>query len=386
MQQKEIIAMILAGGRGSRLQGLTRKTSKPAVHFGGGYRLIDFCLSNCYHSGLEVVGVLTQYEPQKLHKYIGNGRPWYLDRNKDGIYILPPYINSQGNKKWYQATANAIYQNIEFIDSYNPENILILSADHIYKMDYNKMLEYHKSKGADATISVIQVPWEETHHFGILNVEENNLIKDFIEKPDNSSSNLASMGIYIFNWKTLKKYLIKDNQNSSSSHDFGKNIIPGMLENNIKLFAYKFDSYWKDVGTINNLWKANMDILSKDNQLNLSSNKWPIYSRYNRPFQHSKISQARVENSLISSNSQLCGQIKNSIIGQGSYIGEDCQITNSIIMPEVKIKRQVKINRAIIGRGAVIESGVSIEGERGDEIKLVEEDSLVKKQKERAYF
>lgn len=368
MSKKEIVAMILAGGQGSRLGVLTKSVAKPAVPFGGKYRIIDFPLSNCSNSGIYTVGVLTQYKPLELNAHIGIGNPWDLDRRDGGVSVLPPYQKEKGGN-WYKGTANAIYQNIEFVDRYDPEYVLILSGDHIYKMDYSKMLDFHKKNNADATIAVIKVPKEEASRFGIMNTNEDMSIYEFEEKPKNPKSTLASMGIYIFNWKTLKKYLKEDELDKLSSNDFGKNIIPKMIDSNKKMFAYAFEGYWKDVGTIDSLWEANMDLLSKGNKLNLYDEEWRIYSvNHSSPAQYIGV-DAKVKNSLVVEGCHIEGSVNNSVIFQGVNIGKNSVVTDSVIMPNVTIGDNVTINKAIIGAGASIGED-SIVG-NGDEIKVI---------------
>ena len=331
MGRKEIVAMILAGGQGSRLGVLTKDIAKPAVPFGGKYRIIDFPLSNCSNSGIYTVGVLTQYKPLDLNAYIGIGDPWDLDRRNGGVTILPPYQGEKGGA-WYKGTANAIYQNIQFIDRYEPEYVLILSGDHIYKMDYYKMLDFHKSHNADATIAVINVPLDEASRFGIMNTNEDSTIYEFEEKPKNPKSTNASMGVYIFKWSVLKGYLIQDEMDKDSSNDFGKNIIPKMLNSGRKLVAYPFKGYWKDVGTIESLWEANMDLLKIDNELNLYDSEWKIYSDNQiRPAQHIG-EKAKIANSLIVEGCIVNGEVEDSILSQGVTVGKNTIIRDSVIM------------------------------------------------------
>ncbi|MDS0528464.1 glucose-1-phosphate adenylyltransferase [Clostridium sp. SHJSY1] len=368
MGKNEIVAMILAGGQGSRLGVLTKKLAKPAVPFGGKYRIIDFPLSNCANSGIYTVGVLTQYKPLELNAHIGIGEPWDLDRKCGGVRILPPYQEEKGGK-WYKGTANAIYQNIEFVDGAEPEYILILSGDHIYKMDYTKMLDFHKERGADATIAVIEVPKNEASRFGIMNTREDMSIYEFEEKPEKPKSNLASMGIYIFNWKTLKKYLKEDEANKTSSNDFGKDIIPGMLSDGNKMVAYPFKGYWKDVGTIDSLWEANMDLLKDDNELNLYDEDWKIYSvNPVRPAQY--IGEgAKIKNSLIVEGCVVNGEIENSVLFQGVQVGKNSIIRDSVIMTNAKIGDNVIIEKAIVGSNAIVRKDCKIGLE--DEIAII---------------
>lgn len=368
MGKNEMVAMILAGGQGSRLGVLTKKLAKPAVPFGGKYRIIDFPLSNCSNSGIYTVGVLTQYKPLELNAHIGIGEAWDLDRAQGGVSILPPYQEEKGGE-WYKGTANAIYQNIEFVDRYDPEYILILSGDHIYKMDYTKMLDFHKEKQAEATIAVIEVPMDEACRFGIMNTREDLSVYEFEEKPKNPKNNLASMGVYIFNWKTLKKYLREDESDKTSKNDFGMNIIPSMLGNGNKMVAYPFKGYWKDVGTIDSLWEANMDLIREDNELDLHEEDWKIYSvNPVRPAQYIG-ENAKVSNSLIVEGCVVNGQVENSILFQGVQIGKNSVIRDSIIMTDAKIGDNVVIEKAIVGSGAIVRKDCKIS--LGDEIAII---------------
>lgn len=357
--KKEWIAMLLAGGQGSRLYTLTQNIAKPAVPFGGKYRIIDFPLSNCVNSGVDTVGVLTQYQPLELNSYIGNGQPWDLDRNNGGVHILPPYQKQKGSD-WYTGTANAIYQNIPFIDRYDPEYVLILSGDHIYKMDYSKMLGFHKEKNADCTIAVIDVPMEEASRFGIMSCDEDMKIFQFEEKPKNPTSTLASMGIYIFNWKKLRYYLEKDENTEGSSKDFGKNIIPDMLSNNEGMFAYTFDSYWKDVGTIDSLWEANMDLINPNVPLELHDKSWKIYSRTPILPPHFISDTSLVQNSLVTEGSSVSGKVDFSVIFAGVTVEEGAEVCDSIVMPGAVIKKGAKINYSIIAENTVIGENASV--------------------------
>lgn len=322
MAKKEVVAMLLAGGQGKRLKGLTKSLAKPAVYFGGTYRIIDFPLSNCSNSGIDTVGVLTQYEPLVLHSYIGIGSDWDLDRKNGGVYVLPPHEREDGSN-WYRGTADAIYRNLNFIEQFDPEHVLILSGDHIYKMDYEKMLQYHKEKDADCTISVIDVPLEEASRFGLLNTHDDYRIYEFEEKPPEPKSTLASMGIYLFKWDVLKRFLIQDEQQASTSYDFGKDIIPLLLENEKSLYAYPFEGYWKDVGTIHSLWESNMDLLDEETPFNLNDPDWRIYTRNpNQPAQYISPS-AKVRNCIISEGSVVYGEVKHSVLFYGIEVGED---------------------------------------------------------------
>jgi glucose-1-phosphate adenylyltransferase len=376
MIKKEIIAMILAGGQGTRLGILTKKVAKPAVPFGGKYRIIDFPLSNCSNSSIDTVGVLTQYQPLILNTHIGIGSPWDLDRRNGGVALLPPFMQEDGGN-WYKGTANAIYQNTSFIDRYDPEYVLILSGDHIYKMDYSKMLEYHKEKQAEATIAVIEVPLNEASRFGIMNTRENSEIYEFEEKPKNPKSNLASMGVYIFNWKTLKKLLREDELDKESSNDFGKNIIPKMLNSGMSLYAYSFKGYWKDVGTVESLWEANMDLIDDSNELNIHDNEWKIYSvNPMRPAQYIG-AHADVKNSLVVEGCVIHGEVKNSVLFPGVYVGKNSKIVDSVIMENTKIGDNVTIEKAIIGNNATVRRNCKIGN--SEKITLISENQDIKK-------
>ncbi|MGL4873532.1 MAG: glucose-1-phosphate adenylyltransferase [Clostridium sp.] len=353
MKKNDIVAMILAGGQGSRLGVLTKKLAKPAVPFGGKYRIIDFPLSNCSNSGIYTVGVLTQYKPLELNSHIGIGSPWDLDRRGSGVSILPPYQEEKGGM-WYKGTANAIYQNIEYIDSYSPKYVLILSGDHIYKMDYSKMLDFHKEKKADATIAVIDVSLEEASRFGIMNTNSDSTIYEFEEKPTFPKSTNASMGIYIFNWENLKRHLEEDEKNPVSNNDFGKNIIPKMLDEGSTLVAYPFDGYWKDVGTIKSLWEANMDLLDKDNKLCLHDDEWKIYSENTISPAAIIGEEANLKNSLVVEGCLVKGKVEGSVLFQGVHIGRNTIIKDSVIMNNAYIEDNVVIEKAIIGAEARI--------------------------------
>ncbi|MBE7015867.1 MAG: glucose-1-phosphate adenylyltransferase [Ruminococcaceae bacterium] len=359
MNGKDCVAMILAGGQGSRLGALTKNVAKPAVPFGGKYRIIDFPLSNCVHSGIDTVGVLTQYQPLELNTYIGNGSPWDLDRNHGGVYVLPPYQSAQAGE-WYKGTANAIYQNLSFLDRFAPSNVLILSGDHIYKMPYGEMLEVHKESEAAITIAVMPVPWEEASRFGIMNVDENGLIVEFEEKPANPKSNLASMGIYIFNYDILKKYLVDDERNSESSNDFGKNIIPEMLKNGEKMVSYRFEGYWKDVGTVQSLWEANMDIIDNPPKFDITDEKWSIYSRNTALAAQYIGKNAEIKGSTVTQGCIICGNVEHSVIFSNVKVGEGSQVIDSVVMPGVQIGENVTVRNAVIGSGAIIEDNAVI--------------------------
>lgn len=368
--KQEMVAMLLAGGEGKRLGPLTRKTAKPAVNFGGKYRIIDFPLSNCTNSGITTVGVLTQYEPLELNRYLGIGTAWDLDRRNGGLAILPPY-QAQSGKNWYEGTANAIYRNLSYIDDYNPDYVLILSGDHIYKMDYKKMLEAHKKQQADVTISVMEVPWDEASRFGILNTADDLRINEFEEKPEEPKSNLASMGIYIFNWSVLREHLIKDAEDETSSFDFGKNIIPNTLLQGLDVFAYKFKGYWKDVGTIQSLWEANMDLLEEEPPFDLYDPEWKIYSVNPNQTPQYIGKDACVEQSVINEGCHIEGEVQHSVLFYDVRVGEGSLVKDSVIMPGARIGKDVTIHRAIVASCAVIEDGATV-GEPGGEIVVIE--------------
>ena len=351
--------MFLAGGQGTRLQVLTKDMAKPAVPFGGKYRIIDFPLSNCSNSGISTVGVLTQFMPLELNSYMGNGNPWDLDRVDGGLTILPPYTAGKTGE-WYKGTANAIYQNIKYIEQYNPEYVLILSGDHIYKMNYNKMLEFHKEKGADLTVAHIDVPLEEASRFGILNTDDDLRIVEFLEKPKNPVSTKASMGIYIFNWKVLKEYLIRDEENPESEKDFGKNIIPMLLEEDRRIYAFPFAGYWKDVGTIESLWEANMDLIKRKEDFNISDKTWKIYYRHEGRLPQYIGESAEVTESMISDGTIVLGKVHESIVSSGVSIGKNSKVLGSIIMQNAVIEEGATVVNSIIAEGTVVKSGVTV--------------------------
>ena len=377
--KKDMLAMILAGGQGSRLGVFTKRIAKPAVSFGGKYRIIDFVLSNCSNSGIDTVGVLTQYRPLILNSHIGTGSHWDLDRINGGVHILQPYMNEkEGN--WYRGTAHAIHQNMDFIDSYNPEYVLILSGDHIYKMDYSKMLDHHKKVGSKATIGVIEVPWNEASRFGIMNTNEDSSIYEFEEKQKKTKSNLASMGVYIFDWKMLKGYFEEVDNNGANYDDFGKNLIPKMLEDQIPMFAYPFKGYWRDVGTIESLWEANMDIIKSNDEIDLNSSKWKIYTNtMSMPPQYIG-NDSDIQKSLVADGCKVLGKIENSVLSHGVSVGSDSIIKDSVIMPNVKIGKNVIIEKAMIGEGAIIEDNTIIKEQDG--INVISEYEVVKAQLE----
>ena len=357
--KKECIAMLLAGGQGSRLYVLTSNVAKPAVPFGGKYRIIDFPLSNCTNSGIDTVGVLTQYKPLELNSYIGSGQPWDLDRLDGGVHILPPYMREGDKGTWFKGTANAIYQNIGFVDMYDPEYVVILSGDHIYKMNYDKMLEAHKAAGAACTISVLEVPWDEAPRFGIMAVDGENNITEFQEKPKQPKSNLASMGIYVFTWQKLRQALIEDEADPNSSNDFGKNIIPKFLAAGEKMIAYRFDGYWKDVGTLESLWDANMDMLSRGD-LDLLEDSWPIYARLpsEPPAYIGKTSL--VEHSVVTQGCEITGTVKNSVLSPGARVEDGAEVHYSVLMPGVTVKRGAVVRYAILGENCQVDAGAVV--------------------------
>lgn len=357
--KKKCVAMLLAGGQGSRLYALTQKVAKPAIPYGGKNRFIDFPLSNCINSGIDTVGVLTQYQPMVLNEYIGNGQPWDLDKMNGGVHVLPPYQTAAG-ASWYEGTANAIYQNMAFIERYDPEYVIVLGGDHIYKMDYSKMLDYHIANNADSTIAVIDVPRSEASRFGIMTCDEEGRIVDFTEKPKEPKSTLASMGIYVFSWEKLRKYLIENENANTGSKDFGKDIIPAMLANDERLFAYEFEGYWKDVGTLDSLWEANMDLLSPNVPLNLYDPNWKVYSRHNNMPPQYIGKNAHVENSMITEGSVVDGTVDFSIISSGVTIEEGASVKYSIVMPGTTIKKNAVVEYAIIGENCVVESDAMI--------------------------
>ncbi|HHY21533.1 MAG TPA: glucose-1-phosphate adenylyltransferase [Bacilli bacterium] len=376
-RNKQCVAMLLAGGEGRRLGLLTKKMAKPAVYFGGKYRIIDFTLSNCTNSGIDTVGVLTQYEPMVLNAHLGIGSPWDLDRNNGGVHVLPPYIE-KGGGSWYKGTADAIYQNMSFIDQYNPEYVLIISGDHVYKMNYDAMIRFHKQKNADATISVIEVPMDEASRFGIMNTNEDYSIINFEEKPAIPKNNLASMGVYIFNWSILKRALLEDAEMNDSSHDFGKDIIPRLLQKKKKLFAYPFSGYWKDVGTVESYWEANMDLLKERPSLQLNDPSWRIYSvNPNQPPQYIS-SSANVRCSLINEGCLIYGKIDRSILFYGVEVAENSSIKKSVIMPNVCIGKNVFIERAIINEGTIIPDNTIIKPSKKDDVIVIDSESLTK--------
>ena len=369
LRKKTCIAMLLAGGQGSRLGILTKKVAKPAVPYGGKYRIIDFPLSNCTNSGIDTVGVLTQYQPLELNAYIGSGAPWDLDISNGGVFVLPPYQTGKSGE-WYRGTANAIYQNMAFIEQYHPDYVLILSGDHIYKMDYNAMLDYHISHGADATIAVREVPWDEASRFGIMNTDSDGKIIEFEEKPKKPKSNKASMGVYIFTWEKLRQYLTEDEADKNSSNDFGKNIIPNMLNDKQVLVAYDFNGYWKDVGTIESLWEANMDLIDNPMPMNMHDKKWRIYSKNPGMPPHYISEGAVVTDTLITEGCEVYGKVNHSVLFAGVVVEEGADIEYSVIMPGSIIKRGAIVRRTIVAENATVGAG-SIIGEDTGNIAVI---------------
>jgi len=367
-----MLAMILAGGRGSRLHDLTNKVAKPAVSYGGKYRIVDFPLSNCANSGIDVVGVLTQYESVELNSYVAAGRRWGLDSKDSGVYVLPPREKADAGLDVYRGTADAISQNIDFIDQYAPEYLLVLSGDHIYKMNYDKMLAYHKERQADATIAVIEVPLKEASRFGIMNTDgETDRITEFVEKPPVPQSNLASMGIYIFNWKLLRRLLLADMKNPESSHDFGKDIIPTLLGDDKRLFAYRFKGYWKDVGTIDSLWEANMDLLSPDNELDLSDRTWTIYTEDVTALPQYIGTEAKIQNAYITQGCIIEGEVTNSVIFTGAKVRPGAKVIDSVLMPGAVVEDGAVVVRALVANGITVGKGALVGSADSEHIELI---------------
>ena len=372
MKQNSMLAMILVGGRGSRLHDLTNKVAKPAVSYGGKYRIIDFPLSNCANSGIDVVGVLTQYESVELNSYVAAGGRWGLDSKDSGVYVLPPREKADTGLDVYRGTADAISQNIDFIDQYDPEYLLVLSGDHIYKMNYDKMLAFHKERQADATIAVIEVPLKEASRFGIMNTDgETDRITEFVEKPPVPESNLASMGIYIFNWKLLRKLLLADMKNPDSNHDFGKDIIPTLLGDEKRLFAYRFKGYWKDVGTIDSLWEANMDLLSPDNELDLSDLTWKIYTEDVTALPQYIGTEARIQNAYITQGCVIEGEVTNSVIFTGAKVRPGAKVIDSVLMPGAIVEDGAAVIRALVANGVNIGKGALVGSADSEHIELI---------------
>ena len=367
--KKEVVAMLLAGGQGSRLYALTSHVAKPAVPFGGKYRIIDFPLSNCVNSGIDTVGVLTQYRPLELNSYLGNGQPWDLDRSDGGVHILPPYQREGDQGTWYKGTANAIYQNIGFLDLYDPEYVVVLSGDHIYKMDYSEMVAQHKKTKAACTISVLEVTLEEAKRFGIMNANADGQVYEFEEKPQHPKSTLASMGIYVFTWSKLRQYLIDDEADPNSSNDFGKNIIPNMLAAGEKLMTYRFSGYWKDVGTIDSLWDANMDMLAPNSSIDLYSTEWPIYARTPIKPPHVTGPNAHISHSLVTGGCKVDGKVENSVLFHSVVVEEGAEVEYSILMPGTVVKAGAKVSYAIVAEDAVVEAGATVGAPPSDDPK-----------------
>lgn len=374
MKQNNMLAMILAGGRGSRLHELTNKVAKPAVSYGGKYRIVDFPLSNCANSGIDIVGVLTQYESILLNSYVAAGRRWGLDAQNSGVYVLPPREKADANLDVYRGTADAISQNIDFIDTYEPEYVLILSGDHIYKMDYSEMLAQHKANDADATIAVIGVPMEEASRFGIMNTNESGRIIEFEEKPPVPKSNLASMGIYIFNWKLLRQMLVEDMVDENSHHDFGKDIIPRLLNDGRNLFAYHFKGYWKDVGTIDSLWEANMDLLDDDNKLDLGDSAWKIYTEDVSTLPHYVGADAVIKRAYITQGCVIDGEVKNSVLFTSSKVGKQAKVIDSVLMPNAIVEDGAVLNRVLVADGVKIGKGAVVGSPDSEHIELIAND------------
>lgn len=371
MKHNDMLAMILAGGRGSRLHDLTNKVAKPAVSYGGKYKIIDFPISNCANSGIDVVGVLTQYESVILNSYVAAGGRWGLDAKDSGVYVLPPREKADTNLDVYRGTADAISQNIDFIDSFSPEYLLVLSGDHIYKMDYDKMLDFHKENGADATIAVIEVPMREASRFGIMNTNEDGQIVEFEEKPPQPKSNLASMGIYIFSWKLLRKMLVADMKNTESNHDFGKDIIPALLGDGRKLMAYKFKGYWKDVGTIDSLWEANMDLLDKNSALDLGDPSWKIYTEDTNSLPQYIGADAEISRAFITQGCVIDGQVKNSVLFTGAKVAAGAKVVDSVLMPGAVVEEGATVTRALVADGIRIGAGARVGSADSENIELV---------------
>lgn len=374
--RNKVVAMLLAGGQGSRLKALTKKMAKPAVPFGGKYRIIDFALSNATNSEIRDIGILTQYKPFLLNEHIGIGSAWDYDRNTGGLRILSPYYSEDGGR-WYDGTANAIYENIDYLDAIGPEYVLVLSGDHIYKMNYNELLRYHKSKGAEVTVAVRTVPWEEASRFGIVNTNEENSIIEFEEKPEKPKNNMASMGIYMFNWPTLRKALIEDYANPNSEYDFGMNVLPKMLSEKIPMYVWEFNGYWKDVGTVRSYWEANLDLIDPDNGLNIYDRAWRIYTKSNNLPPHYVGLNASIDESLINEGCCIEGDVKHSVLFSDVTLEEGAKVTNSVILSGVTIRKGAEVSNAVVMEDIVVEEGQKI-GEAGtDKVFLVSEDGIM---------
>jgi len=376
MNENKVVAMLLAGGQGSRLKTLTKNIAKPAVPFGGKYRIIDFALSNAANSGISDIGILTQYKPYLLNTHIGIGSSWDYDRNTGGLRVLPPFTSEDGGR-WYTGTANAVYENIDYLDEVDPDYVLILSGDHIYKMDYNELLNFHLEKKADVSIAVIEVPWEEASRFGIVNIDEDNRIVEFDEKPEVPKNNMASMGIYMFTWGKLREYLILDAQDERSKHDFGMNVLPRMLADNNAMYAWNFKGYWKDVGTVRSYWEANMDLLDDENPLNIYDRNWRIFTRNRNLPPHYVARESLIINSLVNEGCYIRGEIKNSILFSDITVEEGAKVNKSVIHAGVTIKAGAQVNNAVITEGVVIGPGEKIGSEDDGKIYLVTEDGIM---------
>jgi glucose-1-phosphate adenylyltransferase len=373
MKKDKVVAMLLAGGQGSRLKLLTKNIAKPAVPFGGKYRIIDFALSNATNSGIRDIGILTQYKPFELNTHIGIGGTWDFDRNTGGLRILPPFMSEDGGR-WYTGTANAIYENIDFVDNLDPEFVLILSGDHIYKMDYNELINNHRLNSSDVTIAVREVPWEQASRFGIVNVDQNHRIVEFSEKPEMPKNNMASMGIYVFNWKKLKSYLIQDAKNPDSVHDFGKNVLPLMLREGLKMHVYVFNGYWKDVGTVDSYWQSNMDLLDENNTLDLYDKNWRIYTR-NKNLPPQYIAKGSVvNNSMINEGCVIEGEVHNSIIFSGVHIQRDAKVSNSVILSNARISPNVRVDHCVVLEDVLIHEGVKVGSSTNKDILIIDKD------------
>lgn len=377
MKTVKVVAMLLAGGQGSRLKALTKKVAKPAVPFGGKYRIIDFALSNCANSGVRDLGILTQYKPLLLNEHLGIGAAWDYDKNFGGLRVLSPFTGEEGGR-WFTGTANAIFENVDYLDEVDPDYVLILSGDHIYKMNYDDMLDHHVEKGADCTIAVIEVPWEEASRFGILNTDENDQVVEFDEKPENPKNNLASMGIYMFTWSALREALYKDEQNTESENDFGKNVLPMMLDDGKRMFAYRFQGYWKDVGTVRSYWEANMDLLDPNNELRIYEDHWRIYTKSrNLPPQYIA-EDAEVSHAMVNEGCFISGNVEDSVLFSSVTVEKGAEVTNSVLLSDCVIREGAKVNRAIIAEGIVIEAGQEIGVGDEEGIYLVSEDGITK--------
>ncbi|MDO5754940.1 MAG: glucose-1-phosphate adenylyltransferase [Tissierellia bacterium] len=373
--RNRVVTMLLAGGQGSRLKALTKNVAKPAVPFGGKYRIIDFALSNSTNSDIRDIGILTQYKPFELNTHIGNGASWDYDRNSGGLRILSPFYTEKGGR-WYEGTANSIFENMDYLDNLKAQYVVILSGDHIYKMDYNLLLDFHKEKGAKATIAVMEVPWEEASRFGIMNTNEEDRIVEFQEKPEEPKNNLASMGIYIFDWDILRQYLIKDAEDENSAHDFGANIIPAFIQDDLPVYAYKFDGYWKDVGTVRSYWQANLDLLDPKNTLNLYDTKWRIYTKSRNLPPHYVSESGKVRNSLVNEACRIFGKVENSVLSSSVIIEEGAEVYNCVILPGAEVKKGAKVYNAVIDTNITIDADEIIGSKEDDTVYLISQDGI----------